>query len=239
MFRSRLSTHSPEGEFISRQNRDNVESSLEDMQKDSQQGSVLITVILSVLLVFSLVFGFWAFGQMHTYKDKSDQKVAAAVSDAVVAQQAADQKKFDDESKNPYRTFTSSQTYGSITFNYPKTWSAYVDTSNSSSPINGYFHPDQLPAIDDNFAFALHVELLNTPYNQAVHVAYVPDKLQKTPNVQAGVRLNGNFGGNGATKNGSMVIIQVRDKTLKISTEAPNYLNDFNNIILKSLAFSP
>jgi len=36
-----------------------------------------------------------------------------------------------------------------------------------------------------------------------------------------------------------MLIIRVRDKTLKISTQSNDYLNDFNNIILSSLTFAP
>jgi hypothetical protein len=35
------------------------------------------------------------------------------------------------------------------------------------------------------------------------------------------------------------VVIKVRDKTLKIYTESPQYLSDFNNIVLKSLSFAP
>jgi hypothetical protein len=36
-----------------------------------------------------------------------------------------------------------------------------------------------------------------------------------------------------------MLVIKVRDKTLEISTESNDYLNDFNNIILASLTFVP
>jgi hypothetical protein len=36
-----------------------------------------------------------------------------------------------------------------------------------------------------------------------------------------------------------MVVIKVRDKTLKIYTESTDYMSDFNDIVLKNLTFSP
>jgi hypothetical protein len=212
----------------------------------------LIVAILIILLIAAVAFGYWAFSGRQDYKNNSDKKAAAAATTAK-AKGAADQKTADDQqNKQPYKNFKGSPTYGSITFNYPKTWSGYIDTSNSSEPINGYFYPDTVPGIQSKTAYALRVELINTDYSQLLQQfssqisqgqvtakAYTPPKMQGVSNVAAGTYLSGQINSGDQTQQGSMVIIKVRDKTLEIYTESNDFLSDFNNIVLANLSFAP
>jgi uncharacterized protein (UPF0333 family) len=224
------------------------------MKKTSQSGAVVLDVLLALAFLASLAFGIWAYSSRQDYKSNSDKKAETAVAKAKADQAAQLQKKFDEEAESPYKIFKGSSTYGTISFQYPKTWSAYVDESNSSEPINAYFYPDQVPGVQSSTAFALRVELLSTPYPQVVQqysqqmstsglkaTAYIPPKLQKTANVQPGTRFDGAIGQNsqGAAVNGSLIALTVRDKTLVISTQSTNFLSDFNNVILPSLTFAP
>src|ERR1051325_3105143 len=140
------------------------------MQRDraNQEGNVLITVLLSAALVAAIGFGAWAFSGRQDYKNNIQPKINKAVADAKTAQAAELKQQFEEESKNPYKTFKGDVAYGTITFQYPKTWSAYVDQSNQSEPINGYFHPDQVPAVQGTTAFALRAELVDNPYDQVL-----------------------------------------------------------------------
>src|SRR5690348_6967522 len=88
--------------------------------------SILLPILLVVLLIIALAFGGWAFSQMRHYKDDSKQIVAVAVDKAKQAQKTQLEQQFAEQSKSPYKTFQGSPTYGSLSFNYPKTWSAYV-----------------------------------------------------------------------------------------------------------------
>ncbi len=209
------------------------------------------TVILVILLIASLVFGGWAFSKMHSYKNDADKIAATKVDAAKKAQASQLQAQFAEQSKSPGKTFQGSPTYGSLSFDYPKTWSAYVDTSSASEPINGYFHPDTVPGLQTKTAYALRVELLNTDYTQLLQQfnsqitqgsitskAYVPPKMQNVANVTAGSYLSGQINSQDQTQSGTMVIIKVRDKTLQIYTESNQYLADFSNI-LNSLTFAP
>lgn len=211
--------------------------------------STLIIVILILALAAALAFGYWSFTSRQDYKNSSDKKIAAAVAGALAAQKSSLQKQFDDQSKQPFKTYSGSSTYGSISFNYPKTWSAYVDETSTNEPINGYFHPNQLPGLQSGAAFALRVELVDTTYDQVMgqyasqiksgsvtSSAYIPPKVAGVANVLPGSRLSGAINQNQV---GSMVVMKVRDKTLQIYTESNDYLNDFNNIILPSLSFVP
>jgi hypothetical protein len=212
----------------------------------------LIILVLGVLLVLSLIFGGWAFSGRQTYKNKSDQQVAAAVAAAKKAQAIELQNQFAEQSKQPYATFHGSPTYGSLSFNYPKTWSAYVDTTSTSEPINAYYYPSQVPGLQSKSAYALRVELVNTDYSQVQQQfsslikqgkitakAYVPPKMQGVTNVVTGTYLTGQFNNQNAAQNVNMVVIKVRDKTLEIYTESSEFLNDFNNAVLSSLSFAP
>lgn len=209
----------------------------------------LVLVLLVVLLVASLGFGGWAYSQMQSYKNDTNKKIQAAVASAKVAQTKEVQEAFD---KANTKQFQGSPTYGSVSFSYPKTWSAYVDTSSTSEPINAYFHPDQVPGVNGKTAYALRVELVSSDYSQIVQQfsgsvsqgtvttkAYLPAKLSGVANAQPGTLFSGQINNADNTQKGTLLAIRVRDKTLEISTQSNDYLNDFNNIILSSLSFAP
>lgn len=211
--------------------------------------SRLPLVIVSILLVIALVFGGWAYIKMQDYKDNSDKRSAVAVAAADKQLTAQLQAQFAQQAKQPYKNYQGSATYGTISFNYPKTWSAY-DAGNSDEPINAYFFPDIVPSTDSNVAFPLRIELTSTDYSDAVAQfggqteagtvkasAYVPPKMKGVASVTPGTRFDGAIGDNG--QQGSMVIIKVRDKTLQISTQTTTALDDFNNVVLASLTFVP
>jgi len=219
---------------------------------NSQPGSsknTFIIVVLVVLLVAALGFGGWAYSKMADYKNNTDKKIAVALDNAKTAQTKAVQAAFD---KANTKQFQGSPTYGSLSFSYPKTWSAYVDTTNTTEPINAYFQPNEVPGIQGKTAYALRVELVSTDYSQLVQQfssgiqtakvtakAYVPPKLNGVANVQAGTMFSGLINPLDTTQHGTMLVIKVRDKTLQISTQSSDYLDDFNNIILPSLSFNP
>jgi len=214
--------------------------------------SIITTVVLAILLIIALVFGGWSFMKMQDYKTNSDKKSAVAVAAANKAQAVQLQAQFDEQSKSPNKSFHGSATYGSVSFNYPKTWSAYVDSSSSSESINAYFHPNEVPGIQSKTAYALRLELLSTDYSQVIQQlssqiqqgtvtakAYLPPKLNGLANVQPGTMFSGQVNSQDQTQRGTLLAIKVRDKTLEISTQSSDYLNDFNNTILPSLSFAP
>lgn len=227
------------------------------MNKRSESGSV-VTIVIIIALVLALMavsaLAFWAYTSQQDYKNNSDQKVAKAVSAATAAQKAQLEAQFAEESKNPNQTYRGSSTYGSITFKYPKTWSAYVDETDQNEPINGYFYPGAVPGVSGSTAFALRVELVSNAYDQVLQefdvagnagkltaVAYVPPKMKNVANVQPGTMFSGNIGldQQGNPVNGQMLVIKVRDKTLKIYTQSKNFSADFNKTVLPSLTFVP
>lgn len=218
----------------------------------TKRASRLPVILLSLLLVMSLGFGIWAYGQMNDYKTNSDAKTATAVAAAKKTQEAQLKQQYEDAAKSPYKTFQGSATYGTVTFNYPRSWGAYI-TSDSSNLINDYFYPGEVPSTDSGADFPLHVELLSTDYTQAVQTfssqlsdgsvsasAYIPPKMKGVANTQPGTRFDGAIAQTDTgSKQGTVIILKVRDKTLQITSLSAAGVKDLDNIVLPSLTFIP
>jgi len=209
----------------------------------------IISIILSVLLLASLGFGIWAFMERQDYKQNSDQKSAQAVEAALAQQKITLDGEFAEKEKLPNKTYTTPSDSGGVKIVYPKTWGAYVEENGQGgSPINGWFHPGFVPdkTTNDNI-FALRVEVLEQPYatileqyriyiqqNQIVVQPFRPALVQS----ELGSRIDGKFEPTNPKIEGAVVLLPLRDKTLKISTQSTAYLADFNNV-LANLTYVP
>lgn len=221
------------------------------MTQHNERGSIVWIVafcVAMVLFVLASAFGYWAYNGMQDYKLNTNQKIAAAV--AVAKQQESQSKdiQFAAEQKNPLRTYNGPAAYGSLVIKYPKTWSAYVsDASNSDPFVNAYFHPQTVPSTNNNdAAYALHVQVVGSSYSNALQTysgqvqskqaTAAPYKLPLVPGI-VGTIFTGQVGSNNTL--GTVIVLPMRDKSLIISTDTYNYLDDFNNIILPNLSFTP
>lgn len=214
-------------------------------QRGHLNGLLIPLIVVSLLFVVAASFAGWAFTSRQDYKDNSDSKVAAAVA---VAEQKTSSKKdaeFVQKEKEPFKQYNGPSAFSSLVVNYPKTWSAYVaEKSNGSTPIDAYFHPIFVPVVDSKNSYALRVQMVDTSYAAVVKsfeaslkngkvkaAAYSPAKV---PTV-TGTRFDGEVI---TGKQGAMVVVPVRDKTLKIWTESSDFLDDFNTRILPNYTFS-
>jgi hypothetical protein len=208
--------------------------------------ALLIPLILAIVLLFSTAgFSAWAFNSRQDYKNHSDQKSATAAAAAVKATQTADAALYAEQAKSPLKTFVGPAQYGSITVQYPKTWSGYV-IANTSIPLSAYFQSDVVPDVtSQNNAYALRIQVLNQTYAQVLQfyssqvqskqVTVTPYNLPKVSSV-IGSRVDGQIS---QQNQGSYIILPLRNVTLVISTESQAFETDFNNIILPNLSFSP
>lgn len=203
-------------------------------------------VLLAIMLVATGSFAIWAYNGRQDYKNNVNAKIAAAVQANTQSVQAADAQQFAQAAKLPLKTYVGPEAFGSVHISYPKTWSAYVDTTNSSVGVNGYFYPDVVPSVNSQSSnFALRLQVVQTGYSQLVSqftgllqqgsVTVTPYSLPQVPSV-VGVRIDGQIANN---KQGSLIVLPLRDKTLELSTESSSFLADFNNTILPNASFSP
>lgn len=194
------------------------------------------------LLLIALGFGFWAFAERQDYKDNVDEKVAAATAVAVEKAKTDKDNEFLQKEKSPYKGYTSSAQYGSFTFQYPKTWSGYADEDGEEITLT--MNPDTVSA-NTKSSHALKVQVINRSYDSIVKTLDGPIKQGRLsaaayalPSVSdaVGLRVDGEVD---SDKRGAAVYVPLRDKTIVITTETPERMADFNDVILKTFSFKP
>lgn len=224
------------------------------MIKHNQDGAVngaVISLILAILLLIgAMVFGGWAYSSRQDYKNHTDQKIADAVTVAKQVESTAKDKQFTEDEKNPLKTYTGPQAYGSLVIQFPKTWSGAVDDTGSASGalVDGYFNPGVVPSLTNQSSiFAMRVQVLGQTYAATVQsldglqqsqdnpTTFAPYALPKLPKV-VGLHLTGGLPNQ---KTGTMVVLPLRSQTLEIWTEGGQFTADFNNYILPNFSFSP
>lgn len=203
---------------------------------------VVTSVVLSVLVVTLGGVSIWAFINYQDQKNNVDTKIEAAVAAAKQEQSEEDDKLFAEREKQPARQLVGPDDLGRVSFDYPKTWSVYIEKDGSTGEYDTYLHPGAVVALSNDQPSALHVSILKQDYDTVVkkyREAVTKGDLKATPvNVQGqtGTRLDGSFS---KERQGSMVLMKLRDKTIVVATENKDFVNDFNTIVLPSLKFNP
>lgn len=195
---------------------------------------LIVSIALSITTIgLGIAFG-WALMNYFDQKNTVDTKVSTAVTSAVKTQADKDAATFEAEAKKPNRQFAGPEDFGSLSFDYPKTWSTYVSKDASSGTFQAYLNPVSVPPIVDTTQYALRVTIETKDYDTVLN-AYT--SLVKNGDLQSSTikingvdstRLDGNF-----TKDirGSAVIIKIRDKTVTIRTDADTFKPDFNALV--------
>jgi len=215
------------------------------MKDESGQLNILLIPFILVIILFlgSAGFGVWAYMGRQDYKDHSDQKSEAAVKVAVDKTKSEKDNEFLEREKEPLKNYVGPESLGTIRFKYPKTWSSYV-TQTGVSGLSVLSNPDYVTG-DVQTNQMLKVEVVSQTYSQVISTfdgqvknAKLTASAYKLPKVPSdiGVRFDGTLS---PTSQGAMVVLPLRDKTIKISTETQSGLNDFNNIILPNFEFQP
>lgn len=203
-------------------------------------------VLLTIFLLGALGFGLWAYGSRQDYKDNVDEKIGTAVEIAKKETATEKDNEFIEREKRPLKDYSGPDAYGSINIKYPKTWSAYVvEGTNASTPLDGYFHPNYVPGEKSGASYALRVQVVGKTFDQQVRqfdgnvrAGKTKAKPYKPANVDnvVGLRLEGQLENQ---QQGTMILLQLRDKTIKIWTEGDQYKKDFTDNILANLKFVP
>ena len=213
----------------------------------NQRGFIaaVLAGVFGLLFVVATIFGLWAFSSREDYKNNSDQKAADAVAIAVQQTETAKETEFVEREKEPTRTYTGPETYGSLSFAYPKTWSIYAEQESSGTVLDVYGFPGVVPGISNEQVYAVRAEITSQSYDSEVDSlqndidrGLVTAEAFRPANVPSvlGLKVVGEIE---REVQGQMVLLPLRDRTIKVFTEAPQFFGDFNTIILPSLTFVP
>lgn len=198
-------------------------------------GSLIAIITLSVLLIGMASFAIWSFVNYNEQKTDVDGKIALAEAEAKRSQAEEDEKKFAEREKNPNRIFVGPEDYGRLTFNYPKTWSAFVerDAARGGSFV-AYLHKDVIQPISSNQQYMLRVQIDSSSYDEAIgrYESRVEKGQLKSStasfNGNTAARFDGSFNDN---IRGAAIVFKLRDKTVTLQTDADQFKPDFDAIV--------
>ena len=208
-----------------------------------ERGEINVLAVMVVfLLLATLALGgltIYYLNQFNKAQSTVEEQVAQAVADAKVEQTKLDEAAFAQRQKEPYRTYNAPSVFGDLAIAFPKNWNLYAEENQSDkTQLNLYFHPDIVKAAsgssDAGVAYALRVNLEQTLYVELVED--LQDGVSKGELVAEPIRV-ADIDGTKYTglvsegKQGVLVMLPVRDKTLRVWTEAVEYTADFNNVI--------
>lgn len=206
-------------------------------------GSVIAIVTLVLLVIVFGSFSVWAYTNYLDQKNNVDSKVSDAVAAAKLQVSTEDEKRFAEREKQPLRQFVGPDDYGRLTFDYPKTWSAYQATDVSKGggvTYQAYLNPVFVPPVTDTQKFAIRITIEQKTYDQSLQaLAQQIKKGELKTSAYAegsitGTMVTGNF-----TKDmvSTAVIMKMRDRTLSIRTDGDVFKDDFA-AILKTVKFN-
>lgn len=222
----------------------------ERLGEQGELNVLLIPVIILALLFVGVgSFAYWAYTGRQDYKNNVDAKISSAVADNTQTVQTTDAKQYAEAAKNPLVTYVGPDAYGSVKVSYPRTWSAYIDTTDASKPLDAYFHAGYVPSTDSRQTYNLRVQVNTQSYSSIMssysgrvtngQITAKPYALPKVPGVVGTMLTGAVVTGQPSGGAGTLVLIPLRSTTLEIWTESNDYAADFNTYILPNLTFSP
>ncbi|MBP5656728.1 hypothetical protein J6X15_04060 [Candidatus Saccharibacteria bacterium] len=211
------------------------------MQQRGSKGTLVETIILVIVCLVAagaIIVAVIFFMKYQEADTDQQSKIDAAVAEAVANEQALAAKNLEEKLKEPNLEFRGPDDYGSVSFQYPKTWSVYVekDASDNSDYV-AYFQPKKVPPISGkNSRFALRFAIYNRQYDDVAkpYIAKVKNGKMKSSNFTAdsgnitGMRYEGEIS---SKINGTFVIFKVNDKTAILQTDSDVLLDDYESIL--------
>lgn len=222
-------------------------------QAKPSEGSKLREILPLVLLSLSTAAGvicavvFFLNWQQASSDVKS--KITVAEMEAKAEQKAADDAKYEEEEKKPYKVFAGPEDYGSLSFQYPKTWSVYVNKdARNGGDFEAYLNPDIVnPLVNDGGGSGgADIDSSEVPihalrvfiYDRSIDAVQKEfEELSTEGGVNSEVYRTGDISGtiyNGTLEEGiegRSFVFKNADKTVEIRTDSLVFNDDFEAIL--------
>jgi len=215
-----------------------------DHHRQRGAAALIAAVVFGVLFLATSLLAMWAFSDRDVYKNEAALLAQDEAERAVAANAAELEAAFAEREKSPFRSFSSGSTTGNLSFDYPRSWSVYVEESSGNNVMSLFAHPGVVHQESSKKPYAFKAEVINQAYESVVRSyesrvssgaltskAFRPALV----NSQLGVRLDGEVA---ADFSGSVVLLRLRDKTIRFTTESTDFTADFNEA-LKSIQYAP
>lgn len=209
-------------------------------KKKDVAGLVKTIVIIALSLVVVTFVGLFIWKTMQY--DELDENVQSIIDKEVAGakdeQFKKDEQEFFEREKYPFKTFAGPIDYGQLSFEYPKTWSVYVDKpANAGGDFSAYFNPVQVDTVAKDTINALRVSIQNTSFEEVTQ-KYQKDMDKKDSGLTMEATTFNGISGNrytgkipGTDLEGFIVTFKIRDKTAILQTDSKLFEEDFNKLL--------
>lgn len=205
-------------------------------ERGSVNGWMVGTIGCLILFLIAGSLAIWAYMQYSHEKSNVDSKVAIEVAKGKSEQAESDQRQFLERAKDPRIEFVGPSEYGRVSFMYPRTWSVYIENDGSNrGDYKAYLNPVAVPSASNKASrFALRLEIINknldtvlNDYQSRLKKGELTSSSTEFNGISA-TRIDGTFE---KELRGSVVLMKVRDKTIRFSTDADTFKPDFQTIL--------
>ncbi len=208
-------------------------------QPEKKDRSGLIkTIALIFVSIIAIVFaGLFAYMYVQ-WNDAStavDTKINLAVAESENKLRTDLENEFAEKEKYPFSTFTGPTDYGTLTFEFPKTWSVYVpnDASNRGT-YEAHVNPGVVNVVSPKTVMALRISI-QTISTDTIKKKYADKVKSKKMTVETtvvnGVTVDIYHGELDSRYIGYVCVFKMRDKTVILQTDAELFKADFDRIL--------
>ncbi|MBB1503634.1 hypothetical protein HG471_002425 [Candidatus Saccharibacteria bacterium] len=199
-------------------------------------------IVVSLLAVLFIGLFIWMWVKWNDASTNVKGKVDVAVAEAKNELQTKLESEFEEKEKYPYKVFTGPTDLGELSFEYPKTWSLYVQSSaNRGGDYAAYLNPGQVNVVQDDTVMALRVSIKGTLFDQAI--SDFAEKVRSGDMTHSTTVVNGNnvnvyTGKMDNEYQGIICVFKLRDKTVMLQTDSTSVFSDDFYRILKTVKFN-
>ena len=199
-------------------------------------------IVVSLLAVLFIGLFIWMWVKWNDASTNVKGKVDVAVAEAKNELQTKLESEFEEKEKYPYKVFTGPTDLGELSFEYPKTWSLYVQSSaNRGGDYAAYLNPGQVNVVQDDTVMALRISIKGTLFDQAI--SDFAEKVRSGDMTLSTTVVNGNnvnvyTGKLDNEYQGIICVFKLRDKTVMLQTDSTSVFSDDFYRILKTVKFN-
>ena len=206
-------------------------------EKKDRSGLIKTVCLIFVSLIAVTFMGLFVFMYINwnTVSTDVQGQIDEAVATAEYNLTSRLEAEFEEKEKYPFKTFTGPADFGSLTFEYPKTWSLYVpDDASRAQDYHAYFNPIQVNVVNEQTVMALRVSIINSLTDEVKkrYEGRIEDgKLKVSQRVVNNANVDIYTGELESELQGIFAVFKIRDKTAIIQTDAMIFEKDFYTLL--------
>lgn len=204
-------------------------------QRSRSMFELIALIVVSLIAVTFIGLFIWKYLEWDTAKTDVDGQIDAAVAMAVSENTTKLENEFVEREKYPYRTFSGPADYGSLNFEYPKTWNLYIDKDASNGgDFEAYLNPGEVQPVGPKTINALRVTIRDAAFDTVArqYEGYVRNgRLNVVSRTVGGTVANVYTGEVASDIQGIVTIFKLRDKTVLLQTDAMLFADEYYKLL--------